>query len=340
MDTSSNNMNNVNSAINIRGTGIALPEYIVQSTQIDASQGWPEGQTEKTTGVASRHYVTHETPTSMAVAAIEQAINNSDITLDDIDCIISASSTLEQLIPCSAAKIHKQLPLIHPIPAFDINMTCLSAVKALDVAHALLSTQRYKNILIVSSEIASIGLDWSVRETGGLFGDGAAALIVSQATQNATQILASHFETYSEGFEFCQVRGYGTLHQPSKTEGEYQPFELFEMKGKSVFKMTTHHIKGFVERALEKTPYQIDDLDWVIPHQASQLGLQHIEKRLNIAPGKMVNILKNRGNQIATSIPSALHELLNSGKVNSGDKIMLLGTSAGLSFGAIILEMG
>lgn len=333
-------MDKLNSAINIRGTGIALPEYVIQSSHIDATQDWPAGQTEKTTGVASRHYVTHETPTSMAVAAIEQAIDNSDITLNDIDCIISASSTLEQLIPCSAAKIHKQLPLTHPIPAFDINMTCLSAVKALDVAHALLSTQRYNNIMIVSSEIASIGLDWSVRETGGLFGDGAAALIVSQSTDSRTRILASHFETYSEGFEFCQVRGYGTLHQPSKTDGEYHPFELFEMKGKSVFKMTTHHIKGFVERALAKTAYQIDDLDWVIPHQASQLGLQHIEKRLNIAPGRMVNILKHRGNQIAASIPSALHELLQSGKVKPGDKVMLLGTSAGLSFGAIILEIG
>ncbi|MCL1123436.1 3-oxoacyl-[acyl-carrier-protein] synthase III C-terminal domain-containing protein [Shewanella surugensis] len=333
-------MDHLNSNINIRATGIALPLNVIQSIDIDKQQSWPLGQTEKTTGVASRHYVNDETATDLALTAIHQAIENSDLLLDDIDCLISASGTMEQPIPCNAAKIHARLPFARPIPAFDINMTCLSAVKALDIAHALLSTQRYKNILIVSSEIASVGLDWSVRETGGLFGDGAAALIVSHSTQNNTRILASHFETFSEGVEMCQIRGLGTLNHPANTQGDYRPYGLFEMQGKAVFRLTTQHIQNFVDNLLAKTSYTLQDMDWVIPHQASQLGLQHIEKRLNIAPGKMINIIKHRGNQIAASIPSALHELLQSGKVKTGDKVMLLGTSAGLSFGAIVLEIG
>ncbi|WP_439148035.1 3-oxoacyl-[acyl-carrier-protein] synthase III C-terminal domain-containing protein [Vibrio sp.] len=326
-------------SIEIAGTGLALPPHIVYSTEIDQQQNLPIGRTEKTTGVASRHYVTNQSASEMAVNAIYDALENANLHLDDIDCIIAASGTMEQMIPCNAAKIHEKLPLQRPIPAFDINMTCLSAVQALDMAHSLLHTNKYKTILVVSSDIASIGLDWRIEETGGLFGDGAAAMILRQSKCNSAKFIASHFETFSDGSEYCQIRGLGTLNHPNNTQGDYQPYSLFEMHGKAVVRLTTKHLAGFVDSLFAKTPYQLKDMDWVVPHQASKLALRFLQNHLDIDPNKIVNIMKHHGNQIAASIPSALHELLNSGKVKKGDKIMLLGTSAGLSFGAVVLEV-
>lgn len=326
--------------VKILTSGVALPKQTIYSEKIDENQQLSKGMTEQYSGVTSRFYATTESATDLAITAIHNALENSPCSLQDVDCLISASGTMEQAIPYNAAKIHARLNLSHPIPAFDVNMTCLSALMAMDLASSMLHCGQYKTILIVSSEIASVGVNWSDKETAGLFGDGAAALLISTSEETHQGIIASHFATYSEGVEYCQIRGGGSLHHPTKITGDYTRYGMFEMQGKEVFRLTAKVIDDFLATLFKKAGCLLSDIDWIVPHQASALALAHIQKRLAIPDEKIINILPTRGNQIAASIPSALHELLTrEPKAKSGDKILLIGTSAGLSIGAMVLTI-
>ncbi|HED36613.1 MAG TPA: ketoacyl-ACP synthase III [Gammaproteobacteria bacterium] len=324
--------------VKICGTGEALPERVVYSTEIDKRENYRQGHTEKVTGIKSRYYATEESASDMAVKAIEHALINSQLGLEEIDCLIAASGTMEQAIPCNGARILAQLGTDRCIPAFDINMTCLSSLMSMDVAASLLQTHAYKNILVVSSDIASVGIDWRNIETGGIFGDGAAAYIVSRAESAQQGIIASRFSTYKEGLDYCQIQGGGSLNHPSKVAGDYQVYGQFRMKGKEIYRLAAKLIPDFVNDLLESADLSIKNIDWVVPHQASALALKHIQKRLKIPADRMITIYPRRGNQIAVSIPATLHALIESYPIKRGDKILFLGTSAGMSIGATILE--
>ncbi|MCW8933966.1 MAG: hypothetical protein OQK98_04520 [Gammaproteobacteria bacterium] len=326
-------------SIEIVGSGIALPKRVVKSSEIDKQLGYKSGQIEAISGVFSRYYATTESATDLAIAAVFEAFSNTSVTLQDVECIIAASGTMEQAIPCNAAKIHARLNLSNPIPAFDINMTCLSALMALDLAASMIMSGQYKVILIVSSDIASVGIDLKDRETVGLFGDGAAALVVTESSVPDKGILVSHFATYSEGINYCQIQGGGSLNHPSKVNTDYKKYGIFEMQGKEIFRLTAKVIDDFIIKLFSGLPYSLNDIDWVVPHQASALAISHLQKRLKIPTDKIINILNSRGNQIAASLPSALHELIISGKASAGDKVLLIGTSAGLSIGGMILVL-
>lgn len=323
----------------IQGTGTAVPKKRIDSKEIDDALGLPVGTTESETGVASRFYAVQETATDLAVEAIQQALDIAQLSLADIDCLIGASGTLEQAIPYNAARVHAQLGCDHTIPAFDVNMTCLSSVMAMELAANLLVSNTYQRIAIFSSDLASVGLRWSDRHIGGLFGDGAGALIVSRGENPEQGIHSSYFQTHSEGVEHCQIRGGGSLNHPTRVEGDYKNYGYFEMQGKEVYRITTKHIQPFIGRLFADLPYSFDDIDWIVPHQASKGALLHLKKKLHIDPKKMIDIISTRGNQIAASIPTALHELLSTKPVKPGDKVLVFGTSAGLSMGGLVISL-
>jgi len=329
----------LNRFLKVKGSAVYLPEQCVTSRTLDKQQGYVDGIIESKTGVVKRFYATHETASFMAHKAIVDALQDANMQLENMDCLIAASGTMEQAIPCNAAKILAQFKNNLSLAAFDVNMTCLSGLMALDLASSMLATGQYKNIVIVSSEIASVGLDWKDAEVGGLFGDGAVALVVSLGESKNTQVLASLFRTFPAGVELCEIRGGGSLYHPSKIEGDYRELGLFKMQGKALYRETTKIIAGFIDELLLQSNLKLQDIDWVVPHQASGLALTHLVKKLQIDPDKVVNLLADRGNQIAASIPSALHELLTTKPVKSGDIVLLIGTSAGLSLGAMVLKL-
>ena len=325
--------------IEIQCTGTALPQQLVKSIDIDRKLGLAIGNTERESGIAHRYHSDRESATDLALAAIDTALANGRLSIDEIDCLIAASGTMEQAIPYNAAKIHARLGTTSAIPAFDVNMTCLSALMALDLAATMVHAGQYSNILVVSSEIASVGIDWKDKETRGLFGDGAAAFVVRSASDTGIGVVASHFSTFSEGADFCQIKGGGSAHHPSKVSGDYREFGLFEMRGRDAFRLTSQVIDSFLEELINKSRCTLRDIDWIVPHQASRLAIDHLSKRLKIPKYKIIDILGIRGNQIAASIPTALHELLVSGKLQRGDRLLLIGTSAGLSLGGLVLQI-
>ena len=220
-------------------------------------------------------------------------------------------------------------------------MTCLSFLAGLDVAASLIACGRYRNILLVSSEIASKGLNWrGDLETAGNFGDGAVALVLQPpaAGTGTVTLLAAAFETHHEGVGHCYIPGGGTRRHPAFIPGDYAALGYFHMSGREVFRLSSRVLPPFIDRLLASAGLRVADLDWVVPHQASRLGLDHIRKRLDIPAAKVVDIFDRYGNQIAASLPMALAALRQRADWRPGQKVMLVGTGAGLSLGGILLE--
>lgn len=327
-------------SIFIAGMGKYLPSNIVYSKDLDSKLNKAPGWVAKKSGVNKRHFANNKETTSyMAAAAAKEALENANIVSSDVDCIISACGVPHQAIPATGALIQQQLGLGGSgIPAFDINCTCLSFIVALDIASFFISNHKYKNILLVTSDIASIGLNWNDPETCTIFGDGAAAVVISTNNNNST-ILSSRLETYSDGHTFCQIRGGGTaLHPRIANTDNYTSHMLFEMDGKSLIRFVSSKIQQITQKVLADAKLTIDDIDLVIPHQASKLANIFIHKHLGISKNKIMDIYSEHGNQIATSIPTAFYEAIKRSKIKKKDKILFLGTSAGVSLGAMIME--
>jgi len=223
----------------------------------------------------------------------------------------------------------------------DVNSTCLSFLSAFDIATAMISTGRYRQALVVSSEIASRALPWRTDPaTAGLFGDGAAAAVLTApAAEQTSSIRATLFETHHDGYEACQLAAGGTGIDFHREPERFAAGSFFQMSGRDLFKLTAGRFPEFVDRLLARAQWDRGDVDLVIPHQASALALAHLVKRCGFAQDRVVDIVRDFGNQIAASIPSALHFARRQGLISRGSKVVLLGTSAGVSFGGIAIEM-
>jgi 3-oxoacyl-[acyl-carrier-protein] synthase III len=331
---------NSNRQVKILGIGKYLPSNIISSEKLNEKMCETKGFIQGTTGITERRYIDKETTSYMGSVAVKEALRDAKLSWNDVDCIVSASGVPEQAIPCTASLIQKQLGLESSgIPCFDINSTCLSFLTAFDLLSYLVEAGKYKNVLIVSSEIASVGLNWDDLESSTLFGDGAAAVIIGKTPNNEnSKIFISNMNTYSEGSEYAQIKALGTKVLPQEYSESNKEDFLFQMDGKNIFKMASLLVPKFVNKLLFDAALKIEDIDMFIPHQASLPAMNLIIKKLNIKKDKFMSIIHNHGNTIAASIPMTLYEAIKQKKIKRGDKIFLLGTSAGFSVGGMILE--
>ena len=225
------------------------------------------------------------------------------------------------------------------MPAFDINATCLSFLYGLDAIADSIELGKYSKVLLISSEVASIGLDWEQYESFGLFGDGAVAAIITKSeSHESSRILGSYFETYIEGIDFARISGLGSKYHPRRFANIEDCIQacLFYMDGKEVFKLASKHSRQFLENLYKKTNTNPDEIKLVIPHQASGPGLKLFMKRVGLED-KYMYILPEYGNQISVSVPMALQLAIKQNRIQRGDTVMLLGTGAGLTLGGIIM---
>jgi 3-oxoacyl-[acyl-carrier-protein] synthase-3 len=325
----------------ISGTGHVVPGLQLDSRTIDQRLDLPDGSVEQISGVQRRYVASaQETAAQLATLAAHNALAMANMTLADIDCLVAVSGTMDQGMPSNAALIHAELQLSScGIPAFDINASCLGFIVALDTLSCLIATGRYKHILVVAADLASCGLNWNNLESSAIFGDGAAAAIFSQTAQhNTSRLIASGLHTYSEGVEFCAIPAGGSRFHPSRITQAFDPLTKFHMDGKKVFRLAAQYLPDFVEKLFAAAAMSPNDIDWIVPHQASHLAIQHIIKRLGFNPERVINIFANYGNQVAASLPTALDIAVRDGRIQRGHRILLLGTGAGLSIGGALLE--
>ncbi len=322
----------------ILGTGAALPHRKVTAAEVDALVGKREGWTARRVGVADRYFCESESQIDLAVDAARQALSTAGCQVDEIDVVVAASAVPYQPIPATAPLVQRQLGIPEgTCAAFDVNSTCLSFMTALDTLASYIATGRYRRALIVSAEIASRGLPWVENpDVAALFGDGAAAAVVGPGT-TSQGVVAARLETYPTGYEDCQLGSGGTRFDFHRQAREFASHSLFYMDGKALFRRTLEQFDGFLNRLLAACDWQREDIDVVVPHQASPGALHHLVKRCGFRQEQVIDIVARQGNQIAASLPSALHEARVGGRLRVGAKVLLLGTSAGISLGGLAL---
>lgn len=324
------------------GSGHALPQQRLSSAELDLRLGLATGTVERIGGVRSRAFANaDETAASLATKAAQRALEAAGLTAAQLDCVVAASGTMDQGMPCNAALIHRELGLgASGIPAFDINASCLGFIAALDQLSWPLAAGRYQRVLLVCADIASCGLDWKQLESAAIFGDGAAAVVLgTDGSGQGVRILASKLRTYSEGATFCQIPAGGSRHHPSRVADGFLPLTHFAMQGKAVYRLASTHLPGFLDELLSEARLDREQIDWVVPHQASRLAMDHLSRRLGFAADRVIDIFAEHGNQVAASLPSALDIARRDGRIQPGQRLLLLGTGAGLSLGGMLLEL-
>jgi 3-oxoacyl-[acyl-carrier-protein] synthase III len=324
--------------VKILGTGKYLPTNRLTAAQMAQRLGKDENWVAEKSGIKVRHFVEQETASFMAAAAARQAMQAAGVGIEDIDCIVCSSGTPEQSIPCTAALVQKQLGAEESgKPGFDVNSSCLSFITALDLISYMIDSDRYNRVLVVSSEICA-GVNWDDPETSMLFGDGAAAAVLGKTPKDeSSAFLSARMETYSKGVHLSVCLAGGNKHRPEEYAIETDRL-YFYMDGKAIYKMASQVMPDFVEKMLAPTQLRLEQLDMVIPHQASLSALTLMRHRLNVPESKWMNIIATHGNTIAASVPMTLHEAIAQGKMQRGNHVMLLGTAAGLSIGGIVLR--
>jgi len=328
----------------LSGFGMALPDRSLTSAEIDSRLGKPGGWLERACGVASRPVAgPGETQEHLAAAAARAALSDAGVKLTDIDLLLFAASVGRQPIPATAPLVKRELGGAGlAFPAYDVNATCLSALVALDLAGLHIAAGRARHVLVVAAEIASRALPWhDAPETAGLFGDGAAAFVVSAAGDGeagGARFGGFHMETFAEGYDACTLAAGGTGIDFHADPEAFSRSAYFRMDGKALYRITAAALPGFLDRLLAAAGLRREDIDLVVPHQASPHALTHIIRRGGFAPDRVFDRVRTVGNQVAASIPVALCMARAEGLIRPGMRILLIGTSAGISLAGAILE--
>lgn len=278
-----------------------------------------------------------ENQLSLAVDACKKALISANKKITDIDCIVSASAVGIQPIPCTATLIHEQIAKGIDIPALDINTTCTSFITALDTMSYLLDAGRYNNILIVSSDVSSLALNPKQKESYELFSDGAVAFIISK-TEEERGVLCALQKTWSEGVHATEIRGGLSAYHPKNYSENTKEEYMFDMSGKKVLSLSIKKLPVMLNEFLEKNSLKIEDIDMVIPHQASS-AMPLIMSKLGIPEEKYINIVSEYGNMVSASVPSTLYFALKENKIKRGDKVLLIGTAAGLTTNMLLIKL-
>ena len=274
---------------------------------------------------------------SLAVTACQKALKNANITVNDIDCIVSASAVGIQPIPCMAALIHEKIAKGTSIPALDINTTCTSFITALDTMSYLLEAGRYKRVLIVSCDVASRALNPKQKESFQLFSDGAVAFIIEK-TDKEVGVIDAMQKTWSEGAHSTEIRGgLSHFHPENYSESTKEEF-MFDMNGKTILSLCMKVVPKMLKEFLENNNMKISDIDIVVPHQAS-VAMPIIMDKMKIPKDKYINEVKEFGNMVSASVPITLAHALEKQKIKNNDIILLVGTAAGLTTNMMLIKI-
>ncbi|MDT0681264.1 3-oxoacyl-[acyl-carrier-protein] synthase III C-terminal domain-containing protein [Roseicyclus sp. F158] len=319
------------------GTGHALPAARHTSADLDARLSLSPGTLEARSGVAARYHVSgDEDQISLGAAAARAALDAAGVAPSGIDLVLSASGIPYQTLPATAPLYMRALGIEDGrAAAYDVNATCLSFLAAWDMAARAVAAGQAQRALVISSEIASRALPWDAQpDVAALFGDGAAAAVIGPG--EGPRFL---MRTYPSAYESCEIGAGGTRIDYHAEPETFAAHSRFAMDGPALFRVTARHFRGFVDALLEKAGWAPEEIDLVVPHQASPHALGHMIRHMGLPEERVVDISRTHGNQIAASIPTALDIAIREGRALDGAKVLLLGTSAGVSFGGLALAL-
>ena len=315
--------------IQITGTGYYIPPFIQTASDLAPKINKTEDWILSRTGVKERRISDIDVDKMGAIAA-QNALQNSSAP----DLIINASGVPKQTIPDTSVFIQKELGY-SGIPSFSIHSTCLSFLTAFHSASALIEANQYRKILIVSSDRGSIGRNFSEPESSSLLGDAAAAVILEPS--NNSKIISYKMETFPEGSSYTQVKGGGTYRHPDNPKTLDQD-HYFTMQGPKVYKMARKSVYQMIQNILLENNLSTNDIDLVVPHQASGTAVKAYSKFGGFPDDRVMNIISKYGNCVSASIPLALSIAVEQKKIKRGNIVLLIGTGAGLSASASLIK--
>jgi len=316
----------------ISGTGSYLPARAVSNSEleswVDTSDAWIRART----GIEQRHLAAEgEHTVDLAEQAARRAIDAAGIAAQDLDLIVVATTTADQVFPSTACLLQSRLD-VHGCPAFDVQAVCTGFVYALGVAEKFIRTGSSKRALVVGAETFSRILNWEDRSTCVLFGDGAGAVVLEAADQPG--IYSTHL--HADG-DYASL-----LHVPQGVSTNYAAVRegraFVEMKGSEVFKMAVKTLGRIVDETLAANDMHKSDIDWLVPHQANIRIIAATARKLDMPMERVVCTVAEHGNTSAASIPLALDAAVRDGRIQRGQTVLLEGFGGGFTWGSALLR--
>ena len=326
----------------ICGTGACVPDRILDNNEIaqfvDTSDQWIQERT----GVIRRRITQTETTASMAAEAGRQALEEAGIRPEEIEMILAATATPDHIFPCAACEIQERLQAVNAV-CFDLNAACSGFLFAYQTAQAYITSGMYRTILVVGSESLSRIVNWEDRGTCILFGDGSGAAVL-RAKEGRNWIPAAHSDGKGGPALLCpgpNVSGNGG-NLPGSDSAEDSGLERtgITMDGKAVFQFAVRKVPEVIREVLDANGLSAGDIDWFILHQANRRIVESVAKRLKTDIERFPMNLQEYGNTSSASIPILLNEMNRKGLLKKGQKLVMAGFGAGLSWGAAVLEWG
>ncbi|QXP61589.1 3-oxoacyl-ACP synthase III family protein [Olleya sp. HaHaR_3_96] len=330
----------------IIGLGKYLPDNVVTNEDLSKMMDTNDEWITERTGIKERRWVekdSGDTTATMGVKAAKQAIERSGIDKDDIDFIIFATLSPDMYFPGPGVQVQHALD-IKTVGALDVRNQCSGFVYALSVADNFIKTGMYKNILVIGSELHSHGLDKTTRGRGVtvIFGDGAGAAVLTREEDNSKGILSTHLHSQGEHAEELVLVAPGMgkrwvsdiLADNDPNDESYFP----HMNGQFVFKNAVVRFSEVIMEGLAKNNLEKENIDMLIPHQANLRIAQFIQKRFGLSDDQVFNNIMKYGNTTAASIPIALCEAWEEGKIKTGDNVVLAAFGSGFTWGSVIIK--
>ncbi|MCB0210648.1 MAG: ketoacyl-ACP synthase III [Anaerolineae bacterium] len=321
----------------ITGWGKYAPPRIVTNYDLEKTLDTSHEWIMQRTGIAQRHIAAeNETTATMAIAASHKALAEAGLTAKDVDLIIVATSTPDYHVPAVSSNVQAMLEA--DCPAFTLVTGCTGFVYALVTAHQFIINGAFKNILVVGVELVSRFLDWNDRNTCVLFGDGAGAVVLT-ASETPQGVLGFDLGSNGADSHHLMMEGGGSA-DPMSYEVIEQGKNFLRMNGREVFKFATRVLPKSTQAALAHAGLTLEDMDLLIPHQANARIIDMAVRSMKLDADKVFVNLQNYGNTSAASIPIAMVEALEEGKIKNGDKIALVSFGAGLTWASAIVQWG
>ena len=329
----------------ITGLGYYVPDNVVTNDDLSKMMDTNDEWIQERTGIQERRHVNKEeqTTTSMGVKAAEIAISRSGIAKDDIDFVVFATLSPDYYFPGPGVMVQRDLGL-KTVGALDVRNQCSGFVYAISVADQFIKTGMYKNILVIGSEIHSRGLDFTTRgrSVSVIFGDGAGAAVLSREEDLTKGILSTHLHAEGQHAEELALIAPGMgkrwvtdiLADNDPNDESYYP----HMNGQFVFKNAVVRFSEVINEGLQANDLQVSDINMLIPHQANLRISQFIQQKFRLSDDQVYNNIQKYGNTTAASIPIALTEAWEQGKIKEGDLVVLAAFGSGFTWGSVIIR--
>ena len=322
----------------VAGIGSYLPEKVLTNSDLEKMVETSDQWIVERTGIERRHIAAPEQATSdLCLQAAQRAIADAKITVNDIDMIIVGTVTGDHQMPSTACYLQSKLGARKDF-AFDVNAACSGFLYGLSIADQFIRTGMYKNILVVGAEVLSRYMNYKDRETCILFGDGAGAWVVSRAQEgDAFLIESSHMHADGDLSELLTLPSGGS-RIPQSHEAIDKGQNFMTMKGREIFKNAVRTMAQCCEEALKANNLTIDQVDWIVPHQANKRIIEAVAGQFDFPMDRVIVFVQETGNTSAASIPLAFDWAVQTGKIKRGQTILLTAFGAGLTSGSLLMR--